>query len=211
MNISLKEIFRIAAVSAVAILVISCKGKIAEIDPENMADKPIQTLDGMFAVQTSNGRVQMRMEAKIMEHYETDTASWDAFPKGLSVYGYNEEGLLETLLLSDNARHIIRKKGRSEEESWEAFGNVVIHNVIKQETMETDTLYWDQSRKEIYTDCYVKMYSPSGFMQGYGMRSDDRARNSILMKPFNSYGYTVQDSTAVIIDSVNFIGPFPKK
>jgi lipopolysaccharide export system protein LptC len=88
---------------------------------------------------------------------------------------------------------------------------VVVHNVLKQETMETDTLYWDQAKEEIYTDCYVKMYSPDGFMQGYGMRSDDHARNAILLEPFNSYGITVQDTTAVVIDSVNFIGPFPKK
>ena len=54
------------------------------------------------------------------------------------------------------------------------------------------------------------MYSPDGFMQGYGMRADDHARNSILRKPFNSYGVTAQDSTIVVIDSVNFIGAFPK-
>ena len=27
----------------------------------------------------------------------------------------------------------------------------------------------------------------------------------------NSYGVAVQDTTVVIVDSVNFIGPFPKK
>lgn len=55
------------------------------------------------------------------------------------------------------------------------------------------------------------MYSPSGFMQGTGMRSDDKARDAIIKKPFNSYSVVVQDTTAIIIDSVNFIGPFLKK
>ena len=90
---------------------------------------------------------------------------------------------------------------------WSAFGNVFVQNVLKQETLQTDTLYWDQANKEIYTDCYVKMYSNDGFMQGYGMRSDEMARNSILYKTFNSYGVVIKDSTKVIIDSVNFIGP----
>jgi hypothetical protein len=76
--------------------------------------------------------------------------------------------------------------------------------------METDTLYWDQAKKEIWTECYVKMYSPDGFMQGYGMRSDERARNSTILRPFNSFGVLVQDSTRVVIDSVNFIGPLLK-
>lgn len=77
--------------------------------------------------------------------------------------------------------------------------------------METDTIYWDRSKGEIYTDCYIKLYSPDGFMQGIGMRSDERARNSIIYKPFDSFGIVSKDSTAVIIDSVNFIGPFLKK
>jgi hypothetical protein len=55
------------------------------------------------------------------------------------------------------------------------------------------------------------MYSPKGFMQGYGMESDERARNSIIFRPFNSYGIVVQDSTQVSVDSVNFIGPMQKK
>ena len=55
------------------------------------------------------------------------------------------------------------------------------------------------------------MYSPQGFMQGYGMESDQRARDSRIFNPFNSYGIVVQDSTEVVIDSVNFIGPLQKK
>ena len=43
------------------------------------------------------------------------------------------------------------------------------------------------------------------------MRSDEMARNAIIMKPFDSYGYTEQDTTMVQIDSVNFIGPLLKK
>lgn len=165
----------------------------------------------MFAVQTRNGYVEMRLEAAVMEHYDLDTVSFDSFPEGVSVFSYTKEGLLESVIVADNARHIVPKnKAVSKDEIWEAFGNVILHNIINQETMETDTIYWDQTKSEIYTDCYVKLYSKDGFTQGYGMRSDDHLRNSILYKPFNSYAVTVQDTTAVIIDSVNFIGPFPK-
>ena len=200
---------RIATAAVVAILVISCSGRNAE-DALDLETTPLQTIDNMFAVQTRNGVVVMRAEADLMQHFETDTVSWDSFPKGFTVYSYTDEGLLESLIAADNARHITGKK-RNRKELWEAFGNVVIHNVIKQQTMETDTIYWDREKKEIYTDCYVKMYSPDGFMQGYGMRSDDRARNSILLRPFNGYAVTVKDTTVVVIDSVNFIGPLVKK
>ncbi len=219
MSATLRQIYRIASVFALAICVVCCKSRLGQAEDLVLSEMPVQTIDDMFAVQTRNGLVSMRMEAGVMKHFESDTASVDTFPDGFSLYGYSDEGLLETVIIADDARHVVRKSkkrlGRgqpqSKDEIWEAFGNVVVHNVLKQETMETDTLYWDQAKEEIYTDCYVKMYSPDGFMQGYGMRSDDHARNAILLEPFNSYGVTVQDTTAVVIDSVNFIGPFPKK
>ena len=115
--------------------------------------------------------------------------------------------MLETEIVADNARHVKYEDGR---ETWEAFGNVVVKNLIKQETIETDTLYWDQKNERIYTHCYVKLYSPDGFMQGYGMESDQRARDHTIFNPFNSYGIVVQDTTEVVIDTVNFIGPLLK-
>ena len=199
----------LASVLALASIVVSCKSKLAQADMLDLRKTPVQTLTNMFTVQTCNGKVEMRIEAPLMQTFESDTAKLDLFPEGLSVYTYTPEGLLETLIFSDKASHRVDKT-RQQEDIWSAFGNVLIHNVIKRETMETDTIYWDQAKKEIWTDCYVKMYSPDGFLQGYGMRSDDHARNAILHKTFNGYGVTVQDSTLVVIDSVNFIGAFPK-
>ena len=196
-----------ATALAVAFVVYSCKGKLGEAADLKLDETPVQTVRDMFVVQSENGRIQMRASADLMEKYERDTLSYELFPEGFSVYGYTEEGLLETEIVADNARHVKYKDGR---ETWEAFGNVVVKNLIKQETMETDTLYWDQKNEKIYTHCYVKMYSPSGFMQGYGMESDQRARNSVIFRPFDSYGVVVKDSTEVLVDSINFIGPIRK-
>ena len=94
-------------------------------------------------------------------------------------------------------------------ESWSAFGNVVIINHIKGEKMETDTIYWNKEEKQIYTDCYVKMTSDSGLLQGYGMTSDERARNSVILRPFDWYAVE-RDSTYHFIDTVNQMGPQKK-
>ncbi|MBO8470181.1 MAG: LPS export ABC transporter periplasmic protein LptC [Bacteroidetes bacterium] len=199
----------IATASAVAFVVYSCKSRISQSEDLDLASVPVQVVKGMFVVQSENGLLQMRMEADRMERYQNDSVSYELFPEGFAVYGYNEEGLLETEITSDNARH--EKFEDKDTETWSAFGNVVVKNVIKQERMETDTLYWDRINKKIYTDCYVKMFSPKGFMQGYGMESDERARNAEILKPFYGFVYVKQDSTEVSVDSANFIGPFPEK
>lgn len=204
-----KILIAIASAAALAILIyLSIKGKPAEPVPAH-EERPVQVVDSMFAIRSKNGTLSLRLEADKMIRYENDSISTELFPEGFAVYGYNEEGMLETIIISDEARHRVFKKVNGEE--WAAYGDVSIQNVIKRETMETDTLYWDQRTHEIYTDCYIRMYSPDGFMQGYGMRSDDKARNAQINKPFNSFGVVVQDTTAIIVDSVNFIGPFLKK
>ncbi|MBR1575149.1 MAG: LPS export ABC transporter periplasmic protein LptC [Bacteroidales bacterium] len=205
-----KILTAIATAAAVAFVVYLFvrKDKAAD-DHLDLASVPMQVVDDMFAVQTKNGVVVMRIEADKMLRYENDTTTMELFPEGFAVYSYTDEGLLETILLSDQARHLTYKANNGEE--WQAFGNVSVQNLIKRETMETDTIYWDQRVHQIYTDCYIRMYSPDGFMQGYGMRSDDKARNAVIHKPFNSYSVVVQDTTAILVDSVNFIGPFLKK
>ena len=198
----------IASALALAFVVYSCKGRLSEAEKLDLDQTPIQTVDDMFFVRTENGKLTMRVESPRMEVFEHDTVSFDLFPKGIHIYGYSEEGLLETTIVAQKARH---DKYYRKGERWSAFGNVVVKNIIKQETMETDTLYWDGTAKEIWTDCYVKMSSPSGYMQGYGMRSDEMARNAILLKPFDNEFIIENDSTRVVIDSVNFIGPLLKK
>ena len=198
-----------ATATAVAFVVYSCKGKLGEAEQLDLEDTPTQVVNDMFVVQTENGNMKMRAEAPRMEKYSKgDTLDYELFPEGFFVYGYDEQGRLETEIVADNARHM---KYDDKRETWEAFGNVVVKNLINQEVMETDTLYWDQENEKIYTHCYVRMYSPDGFMQGYGMESDQRARSSILYNNFNNYAIIVKDSTQVLIDSVNFIGPFQKK
>lgn len=195
-----------ATATAVAFVIFSCKGKLKTAERLDLSVTPVQTVRDMSIVQTENGQLRMRMVAPLMERYQTDTLEYESFPEGISLYGYNGGMFLETTIVADNAIHRMSRVG-TREESWSAFGNVVIRNIVKEETMETDTLYWDRVKKEIYTDCYVRMYSPAGFLQGYGMRSDELARDAIILKPFNSYGIVVKDSSEVRIDRINLIGP----
>lgn len=199
----------IATAAAVAFIVYSCKQKLSVADKLDLSKTPLQTVDSMYTVQTKNGKLEMRILTGEVQRFENDSLSYELFPEGLWVYAYTDDEVLESTIVSDAARH--EKNKKTDEEVWKAFGNVVVKNIVNQQTMETDTIYWDRTKKEIYTDCYVRMYSPDGFMQGYGMRSDERARNSIILKPFNNFAVVVKDSSHVVIDSANFIGPLLKK
>ena len=183
----------------------SCQGKLGKADRIDLSQVPVQTVRNMFVVDSENGRMKMRMEAGLMERYETDTSSYELFPEGFFVYVYDEQGDLQTTISSQKARHS-KDNGK---EVWMVTGNVVTNNIKSREVMESDTIYWDKINEVYWTDSYVKMYSPDGFVQGYGMRSNQKEQNSIIYRPFNSYAFVEEEQEPV--DSVNLIGPTLKK
>lgn len=195
---------------AVAFVVISCSSKLKADGEIKSTESPEQVVDSMEIVQTDKGVLKLRLTTPRMERYQNDTLEWQLFPQGFTAYAYDEKGHLETELKGKSARHVKHKNGAADE-LWEACNDVVITNLIEHRTLETDTLYWAPETEKIYTHCYVRIVDPKGLMQGYGMESDQRARRTVLHRVFNNYVIMDNDSTAVIIDSVNFIGPFPKK
>lgn len=201
----MNNIALVAIAFAVATIVISCSSKVPQGEIVDINTIPRQEIDSMYAVQTNNGGLQMRLKSLKMERFQNDCTkiSYELFSGGFEVFAYNREGDLETHIYSDMAKHTTFEK----EEKWEAFGNVVIKNFIKGERIETDTLYWDRNKGEIYTHTFAKLYSPDGYMQGYGLKSDEMARNASIQTPFDSYAVITKDSLEYYTDTVNFIGP----
>lgn len=196
-----------AAAFAGAILLFSCSQNGTEtFDFEQM---PRQVVHDLQVIQSEGGETTMRMRAPLMEKYEftkdSVLQSFELYPEGFYVDAYAENGQLETTIVSQQAKHITTPN----KESWSAFGDVLIINHIKGEKMETDTIYWNRAEKKIYTDCYVRLTSDSGLMQGFGMTSDERARNSVILRPFDSYAVD-RDSTYFYVDSINLMGPQKK-
>ncbi len=167
---------------------------------------PVQTVDSMVVLQARNGNVSMRMLSPVMERYsyvkDSTEYAYELYKGGFNVYAYTADGELETTIVAAEAKH----NTVSGEESWCAYGDVVIINHMEGQKIETDTLYWNREEQQIYTDCYVRLTSYSGMMQGYGMTSDERARNSVILQPFDSYSIA-RDSADVYVDTVNFLGP----
>lgn len=197
-----------AVAFAAAIAVFACK------EPEpvvfDFEQTPVQVVHDMQVLQTETGEATMRMHAPLMQRFDfyKDSAqqSYELYTDGFYVDAYTENGQLETTITSKMAKHVTTPG----KESWSAFGDVVVINHIKGEMMETDTIYWNRAEKQIYTDCYVRLTSDSGLLQGYGMTSDERARNSVILRPFDWYAVE-RDSTYMFIDTLNAMGPFPKR
>lgn len=193
-----------AATFVVAIIALSCREPQAE--PFDYENNPVQVVYDMQVLQTENSAASMRMHSPVMKRFafrkDSVNHSYELYLEGFNVDAYTPEGELETTITAKEARHVTTE-GR---ESWCAYGDVVVTNHIKGDRMVTDTIYWNREEQKIYTDCYVRLSSYSGMMQGYGMTSDERARNTIILHPFDSWSVS-RDSGDVYVDTINFLGP----
>lgn len=197
----------VAVVFSAAILLSACRKEESVVFDFELT--PVQVVHDMQLLQTDKGEVSMRMHAPLMQRFDymkdTVRQAYELYSGGFHIDAYTDNGELETTITSDQARHVTTDG----QESWSAFGDVVIINHLKGERMETDTLYWNRQEQQIYTDCYVRLVSESGLMQGYGMTSDERARNAVILRPFDSYAVE-RDSTYSYIDTLNQMGPRKK-
>jgi len=64
----------------------------------------------------------------------------------------------------------------------EAKNNVIVTN-IKGEILNTEHLIWDQNKKIIYSDVFVKITTPTQILFGKGLESDERFENWKIKNP----------------------------
>lgn len=62
----------------------------------------------------------------------------------------------------------------------EARNNVVIRNFNKREQLNTEHLTWDENRKKVYTDEFVKITQVDKIIHGKGMESDEVFDNWVI-------------------------------
>lgn len=70
------------------------------------------------------------------------------------------------------------KRGRVNDatQDFSAYENVVVIS-DSGTTVKTDSLFWNNSSRKIYTDAFVDIVSPTEHIMGHGMESDQNLKN----------------------------------
>jgi LPS export ABC transporter protein LptC len=146
---------------------------------------------------TESGLLRMHLQAPLLQRFLLTEEPYNVFPEGMHIYFYTVTDELENEIIADYAYN--REKP---EEYWKAVGNVVVKNHLKQQTLYTDTLYWDRAKRTIYTHAPVRIETPGLFFDGLGgMVADERFENYKFFDANNGVMYVddqpaAADSTA---------------
>ena len=141
------------------------------------------TISGLMAYdvvveRSDSGMLVAKLSAPVMRSLDVDNAdsSMLEFPKGFTAYVYDNGDTAPTSMIRGDYGVNYEKK-----ELVIAQHNVVVTNMKTQETLETETLFWDQKKKKIYTSSFVKITSPDKIVFGDSLTAnEDFSRREIF-------------------------------
>ena len=143
-----------------------------------------------------------------MIRYKIITDEWLVFSKKNPPYWAFEKGLylekFDTLFRVDASIKADTAYYHEKKEIWELRGNVHIQNQLGDK-FDTELLFWDQSKKRIYSDRFIKIEQSDKILTGYGFDSNQEMTEYEIFTPTGSFrvGYTAPSDTVSTKQNTN--------
>lgn len=168
-------------VLGVWLLVFACNQRKDLIDAP-LFDGPLSSMDSATTLLSDSGVVVMKMDAPIQSNFENGDREW---PKGFYIEWYNSRGQVTSYF---SANYVYFTKA---DNLYRAEGNVVVKSKAKNDELNTEELYWDQSKEKFYTEKFVTINSEDEVHTGEGMESNQDFTEYRILKPSGTF--TLED------------------
>ena len=153
----------------------SCQKSNHKIPISDISNLPSLTVKNDTTVYSDSGRVSLKLIFPIMEQYDNAGESYNEFKQGLYVNVFNRD--------KEPTGSISAKYAKYTKISnlWELRDSVVVINE-NQDMLETEILFWDQTKDLIYSDRFVKFTNADQIIMGTGFESDSHLRRRKIKK-----------------------------
>ncbi|MCK9453318.1 MAG: LPS export ABC transporter periplasmic protein LptC [Bacteroidales bacterium] len=154
-------------VASAAMMFVSCENSITVIQEITKADTlPDVSAKQVTYYRSDSGKIQMQLKAPVMDNYEGKKPKI-VFPEGF-------EAIFFDSLMQPSSR-IRANYGINFEnvQLMEARNDVVVENFNTNEILNTESLYWDQRKKLIFTKAFVKITSPDKVIFGDSLNATE--------------------------------------
>ncbi|MFC2090441.1 LPS export ABC transporter periplasmic protein LptC [Bacteroidota bacterium] len=145
----------------VALILQACENDIEKINLLNTTSEyPDVVAENIEVIYSDSAKVQVKMIAKELLQYNMAEKPYSEFPKGMKVYFYDDSLQIDSEIQANYAIYYM------EEKLWHATGNVVAQNYSTGERLDTEELYWDEVKEEIYSETYTRIVNENGTFYG---------------------------------------------
>jgi LPS export ABC transporter protein LptC len=159
----ISKAFCASLLAFLTLVTLGCGDDLKDPDMEKKFTGPFRETENVLTLYSDSAKVLIKLQAPVQEDYENGDV---IFPKGINVEFYEQGGAVTSTLRADYGKQERNK------DLYYVRGNVVVHNLVKQEKLETEELYWNKNKAQIYTDKFVKITTPEEILMGHGLQAN---------------------------------------
>lgn len=169
-------------------MTLSCVNDLEEVKKITAVDNtPEESAKDVEMIYSDSAKVKVILLSPELNRYYGEN-KYVEFPKGIDVTFYDSIMRVQSKLTSDYAISYENTK------IMEAKKNVVTINV-KKEQLNTEHLVWDQNKKMLYSNVFVKITTPDKILFGDGLEANEQF-TWYRIKKLRGTIYINTDSTA---------------
>jgi len=160
-----------------AIVLFACENDMQTINSlSNNESIPDETATDIEVIYSDSGRIMIKLISAKLNRYETDEP-YIEFPEGLRLLFFDSVQNVKSELTANYGIRWEKKK------IMEVKDDVVITDFEKDEILNTEHIIWDQAKRKIYSEVFVKRTNKDGVMYGEGFTADENLKNYKLLRP----------------------------
>jgi LPS export ABC transporter protein LptC len=168
------KIFQVLLLIWISSLLSSCDTDIRKVNALTTLDSiPDISIDKILVKQSESGTITLELTAPKLNSYQGPNP-YTEFPNGLRIIFFDS--------LMRPKSELTAKYGISwdNKRTMEAKGDVVVKNFAKHAQLNTEHLTWDENKRKMYSDQFVKITTPEKIVTGKSMESDEVFDNWVV-------------------------------
>ncbi|MFT3740251.1 MAG: LPS export ABC transporter periplasmic protein LptC [Breznakibacter sp.] len=180
--VHLKQIFPIITASSTMLLVVFFLGACQSNKPEeiqafsNLEELPSVSITKLETTIHDSGVVKYKFDTPELKQFDKKEPPYVDFPQGLHVVIYKKTGEIDARIKANWAKYLTREK------LWELRNNVEAVN-LEGDVLNTEQLFWDETKELVYSDLYTKITTKTEILTGIGFESDQNLSKYTFRKP----------------------------
>ena len=143
-------------------------------EDEEVYNGPLVEAHDVLTLYSDSAKLKVKLKAPVQQEFENGDG---VFPKGVDITFFEVEEQPTTTLRSNYG------KFEKQKNTYVVTGNVVVKNLQKKETLNTEELHWDRTKQEVFTDKFVRIETPTEILTGQGLRANQDFSRYRILKP----------------------------
>ena len=164
---SIQSMAIVICTMAVLLFISSCSGSRKRMG-EAITERdslPVMDTHDVTTLISDSGVTRYRITTPRWQVFDRKEPPHWAFEQGIHLEKFDTLFTVEASIDADTAYYY------NKEELWKLMGHVAIQN-LKGERFNTELLYWDQRKKKIYSDRFIRIEQPDRIITGHGFESN---------------------------------------